>query len=321
MATPAHPHTGPTDDADNGPGPLSAADRALVDAAGAFGPPGEPGFWDHLPPARRASVRWAWGARRDRGPSDALERLRRGHAAQARPDLALVHSSWWVRALRDEPASVRLALAANLPSGVAGALRGAIAAGPAGDRPDRPADPTALACVLALWTFRLVGDLPERDDDPPVIAALTRFDARAVAKVVETAGLAKWALTPLPRPDVAGNAAARYDAFRAEAGESDPRFVKVATHDVASVGPGVPRTVARVGLSSVARLLNAAEPYRARWALQHLPYSTARTIRALMGTGARKAPMLARWETGVLRAALARLRREGRLPAETGAAP
>ena len=41
-------------------------------------------------------------------------------------------------------------------------------------RADRPADPGALAVALALWTDRLVGDLPERDDDPPVVVALTR---------------------------------------------------------------------------------------------------------------------------------------------------
>ena len=59
----------------------------------------------------------------------------------------------------------------------------------------------------------------------------------------------------------------------------------------------------------------------ARWALQHLPYSTAKTLRAAMGPDPRKTALLSRWESVVFRAAVSRLQAEHRLPDDWEALP
>src|SRR3954464_7729811 len=103
------------------PGPLSSVDLALLRAARVWGGGDVSALWACFPAGRRSSLRWGWEAGRSGDPGEALDRLRREHAAQARPDLARVHVSWWVRALKDEPPSVQRAVAANLPAGIAGA--------------------------------------------------------------------------------------------------------------------------------------------------------------------------------------------------------
>jgi hypothetical protein len=60
-------------------------------------------------------LRAAWFAMPGLDPETARDRLRREHAALARPDLSRVHPSWWVRALKEETPSVRRAVAANVP--------------------------------------------------------------------------------------------------------------------------------------------------------------------------------------------------------------
>lgn len=308
------------DDPNPAPGPLSGVDQAFLLACRAWAGARAPGLFDRFPPARRASLAWAW----EHGPADdpaaAARRLRRDHAAQARPDLARVHSSWWARALRDEPESVRRAVVAGLPPGLGDALRSEFRLTPDDLAPDHEPDRGALAHALTLWSAQLVGDSPERDDDPPVVVALTRVDAPTVAALVRTAGLAKRALVDPPPPDLDPKDRGRLDHFRAALASIDARFLPVAARDVERLGTG-PQALAQAGMTTLARLLLAADPYRARWALQHLPYSTARALRGLMGRGLRRAPMLARWESELLRAALALLRAEGRIAAGTGAAP
>lgn len=312
-----------------GPGPLSAVDATLLRAARAWRADLPETFWDCFPADRRVSLRWAWEGGRAGGggaadPAADLDRLRRDHAAQARPDLARVHSSWWVRALEGEPASVRRAVAGHLPAGVAGVIREGLGLAEADLRPDRPAKPGALRAALALWAVKLSGDCAEDAEDAPVVVALTALDARTVARLVQTTGLAKWSLTEGDPPDLDDADRQRLTHLRAELKGVDPRFLQVAGRDLAAIlGHGEGRPVARVGLLTVARLLGAVEPYRARWALQHLPYATARSVRALMGPPGRRAPMLARWESDVLRAAWRRLADEGRLttPWPKGAHP
>lgn len=303
------------------PRPLSMVDLALLRAARAFGGDVAPGFWGRFPADRCASLRWGWDEGLAGDPSTAVERLRREHTAQARPDLARIHVSWWVRALKDEPLAVQRAVAANLPHGVADVLRDGLELLLDDLRPDRPANSDALQGALALWTVRLVGDLPERDDDPPVIAALTRFDARNVSRLMQTVGLAKWSLTPRPAPDLTAKERARLDHFRQVFVEIDPRFVQVATREIGAIDPSEPHPLAHAGMTSFARLLATADPYRVRWALQHIPYATARSLRTLMGPNTRRAPMLGRWETDILRASWMRLHQEGWLPDGWGFAP
>jgi hypothetical protein len=300
---------------DAAPTPLTFTDRVLVLAARAWGGDVGPDLWDTLPADRRVAVRWAWnaGPARDLSPHQAQALLGREHEAQARPDLARVHVSWWARALRDEPVSVRAAVVNHVAPAVADALRDELGLGPDDLVASRPPDPRALQTVLALWTERLVGDLPDRDDDPPAICALARLDAPTLTRLIRVAGLAKWSLTPSRPPGLGPGDLTRFERVRARLGNIDPRFRVVAGRDVADLGPGATHGEVRLGLVTLARLLASAEPYRVRWALQHVPYATARSIRTLMGPPGRRNPMLARWETDVLGAAWLTLKGEDRL--------
>jgi hypothetical protein len=321
------------------PPPLSPADQSLLRAAMVWGRDPGSGFWRRFRDGRREALSRAW---EDDPPGNAalsLDRLRREHAAQARPDLSRVHVSWWVRALQGEPRSVRAAVVGNLPAGIAEALRDGLKLKPEEIRPDRPPSPGALRVALALWTERLVGDLAERAEDPPVIVALTRFDNRTVSRLIRMSGLAKWSLTgsPLPAPGAGGRGkatlgllglggrksrkreadpkdVARLDRLRSMLAALDPRFVGVAANDIeAALAVKDEHPEARLGLVTVARLLVAADPHRVRWALQHLPYQAARSVRPLMGEVGKRAPMLARLEASILRSAWTLLHEEGRL--------
>lgn len=303
------------------PGPLTSIERVMLDAASVWGGRNGSGLWDHFPVDRLSSLRWGWEASSPPDPAAALERLRRDQAAQARPDLARVHMSWWVRALKEESASVRRAVVANLPPGIADALRDELGLTPDDLRADRPPHPAALQAALALWTVRIVGDVAERGDDPPVVVALTRFDSRTVVRLIQATGLAKWSLTPRPLPALEPRDAERLPHFRQALAGADPRFVQVATRDVDALTPGGAHPLARAGLVAFARLLNAPDRDRVRWALQHLPYGTAKSLRSLMGAAGKRAPMLARWESDVLRAAWVRLHEEGWVSADWGTTP
>src|SRR4051794_24758616 len=92
------------------PTPLTDSDRVLLLAVHAWGDDPGAGLWDVFPPDRGAALRWAWehGPTRALSRVDALTELASERHAQARVDLARVHVSWWARALRDEPLSVRL---------------------------------------------------------------------------------------------------------------------------------------------------------------------------------------------------------------------
>jgi hypothetical protein len=295
------------------PSRLSSVDLALLRSARAWGGEDASGLWDRFPADRRASLGSGWESGRAGDRESALDRLRREHAAQARPDLSRVHVSWWVRALKDEPLAVRRAVAANLPPALAGALRDGLALPPDDLRSDHPALPGALESAVALWTVRLVGDLPWRDDDPPAIAALSLFDSGTVARFFRMTGLAKWSISSRALPESDKDDQGQLDPLRALLAEIDPRFVSIATREVGAIGAGETHPVVRIGMTSFARLLQGADPYRVRWALQHLPYPTAKALRGLMGTAGRSSPLLVRCETEVLRAAWTRLHQAGRV--------
>jgi hypothetical protein len=70
---------------------------------------------------------------------------------------------------------------------------------------------------------------------------------------------------------------------------------------------------ARIGLTTLARLLAVAEPFRLRWALQHWPYPIAKLIRSLMPPATSRPPELSQGETLILQTAWDRLNLEGRL--------
>ncbi|MDE2508186.1 MAG: hypothetical protein KGM43_13300 [Planctomycetota bacterium] len=234
-------------------------------------------------------------------PETARAALRAEHAAQARPDLARVHPSWLVRALREESPAVVRAVLSRLDEPLRSNLR--VGLGLAADdlACDRTPHEGAVATARCLWTERLVGDVPTRDDDPRVIVAMTALDPRALVRVIRTAGLAKFALA-LPRE--ADAASFQADHYRQSLLSSHPSFVPQALRDVAEL-PGGPRhRFARLGTVTFARLLACCEPYRARWALQHWPYASAKWLRMLMGRRTRPGAALADFEAEVLRLAI-----------------
>ena len=292
--------------------PIPSADHSLLRAARVWLEADGAGLWDVFRPVRRAELSAAWEQIQAESAADAFEDLRQEHVAQARPDLARVHASWWVRALADESPSVQRAVASALPSGLADALKCGLNLESETTSHGAPC-PAALRTALALWSERLVGDVSERDDDPPIIAAITRFDTRTVVRLIDTVGLAKWSLTAEPAPPLDRLDRERFMLFRAALGDADQRFVRVAERDVARLDRSRPRPAARLGLLSIARLLTSSESHRVRWALQHLPYSMAKSIRTSIGQAARKMPMLVRWERELLRAAWDMLHVHGRI--------
>ncbi|MFO0953149.1 MAG: hypothetical protein U0835_18745 [Isosphaeraceae bacterium] len=295
------------------PTPLSQVERFLLLAARAWGGDDADSLWEVFASQRRVSYRWAWDNEPPPVASDAADRLQRIHQDQARPDFARVHPTWWARALADEPRSVRSVLVSTLPETVAATVRKELEREPGLESPDRLPDPDALNSARAWWRERIVGDVPPSDEDPPAIAALTAFDSTTVARFLRGASLAKWAISGADLPELS-------DADRARAGRLGGRLEDVPdglrTLARAEVfPPGTTRATfdTRPGLSTFARLLSSAEPHRTRWALQHLPYPVARTIRKFMGPPGRKAGLVARWETQTLRAVWFDLVEEGKI--------
>jgi hypothetical protein len=292
------------------PGP-TIADLALLRAARIWVGDDPSALWDVFRLDRRVALAWAWDEHPAEERSEALERLRQEHRAQARPDMARIHPSWWLRALKEEPASVRRTVASSLPAELSTPLYQGLKLEKDDVQPNHPPHPFAVRTVRALWAERLLGDIPERADDPRAIVALTRFDTRTTNRLVYTAGLAKWSLTDEKPPLMSAREQERYLLFRAAVGASDSRFYEVAYRDVASIDHEAPHPERTLGLITFARLLNAADPHRVRWAFQHVSYAMAKSLRRLMGPTIRNAPLLARWESDILRAAWDVLQAEG----------
>jgi hypothetical protein len=299
----------------------STADRALVRALRAWGDPRFELASSRFSESWRDRLRTAWSSTATSAASEAFDQLRRDHEASARPDLARVHPSWFVRALKSESPSVQRAVTAHAPLPLRLELRRGLDLEPGDLEPDHSPDAGALGWALALWTERLVGDIPDRDDDPTVVTAMTRLGSRDLARLIKVCGLIKHAFAldsdGLTKID---ESIARFTTldrvrlgyFRRQIGAADPRLVPVAQLDLETIGGDHRRGHGRVGLLTFGRLLGAVEPHRARWALQHLPYSIARGMRI------KEAPALPRkalltWESWVLEAAGARLLFEGRL--------
>jgi hypothetical protein len=305
--------------------PLSIADAALLSALEGWpaesdsGAGSAPEFWACFASPWRERLVEGWTALPHAGAGPARERLRQEHAAEARPDLSRIHPSWWIRALKEETPAVQRAVVAEAPRAIHDSLRVGLGLTPDDLVPGRSPHAGALGCALILWSERLVGDCPVRDHDPPVIAALCRYDLRDVSRLLQAIALVKWALTGEEPPPLRPRDRARLDFFRARLGEPNPRIKQLARHDVARHAVASRHEWTRLGLLTIARLLDAAEPYRVRWALQHLPYPIAKFTRTLMNPRARADSSLVAWESVVLRTALDRLVSEGRLRDEGGA--
>ena len=272
-----------------------------------------PEFWSRFTPEWRESLREGLRENPVRDPAMAESALRRALGAQARPDVARVHPSWWVRALRDESPSVQRAVAAHADPSLQPQLLRELGLGSADLSPEHRPDPDALRWALGLWDERIVGDLPERTEDPPIILALSRLDLWEIVALARASGLAKRALAPVDPPRLsAALARERFHHFQRLWGErnrsslADARrsFHAELRHWRRKRGWG------RLGLVTFGHLLARAEPYRVRWALQHLPYAVGRRIRpAIIDQG----EFQSFWEGEVMRVAWERLVAEGQI--------
>jgi hypothetical protein len=260
-----------------------------------------------------ASAFRAW-APSARAPESAVESLRRMLRAEAIADLDWIHPTWLLRALQDESPAVRATVAAHGPPLVRRAL---LAAG-AVPTPDRPPHPEVLAWVSALWTERLVGGAVESDDDPPAIIALTRLSPLENYRLWLAVGQVKTLLATGPddafgaSPVAAARAAWAFERL----GTPPPETRDWARRDldmIESAHVAGRRRTALVGLVTLARLLAVCEPFRVRWALQHLPYPIVKRIRSLMASASKRAAAVSRLETLILKTAWDRLTLEHRI--------
>ena len=167
---------------------LSPTDQALVASLAAWG------GVEALPLLRRFGTQRARelaGALVPDPPAEFLGLLRESRSAQIGPDPTRVHPSWYVRALQDESPAVRRVVA----GATAGPLRSTLLRGlgldPADLAPDHADHPEAHRIALALWTERLVGDLPGRDDDPDAIVVLSTLGLVGLYRLLRLCGLAK----------------------------------------------------------------------------------------------------------------------------------
>ncbi len=223
-------------------------------------------------------------------------------------DLSRVHPSWWARGLREESPSVRRAVVAAAPESIRARVQAELLLDNDDLQSERPADPEALGWAYSLWTERLVGGGPGQADDPPVIAAMSGLSLRDSYRLCRYAGELKRALAGQP-------GAAEW--ARDVAASAGPEFAVIARHDIRSTSSATAklpprRHSARIGLLTIARLLADAEPFRARWALQHWPYAIAKLVRSLMPPAAKRSPVMMQVEAQALEWAWHRLDPEGR---------
>jgi hypothetical protein len=280
-----------------------------------------PRFWQRFAPGWREaleSCRDEAARENDPAPDRAL---RRGHAAQCRPDPRHVHPSWWVRALKDESPAVQRIVAARADADLQPLLLRRLGLSPADLVPDCAPHPDAARWALALWDERLVGDVDDRADDPRVIVALCRLNLHELITLAQAAGLAKLALAGVPRQRLRSRSRDLLAVFERAWSKASPSLRNYARHDYRHFLESLPRTRlqsqvwGRFGLVTFGRLLAAAEPYRVRWALQHVPYFLARELRhSIHAEGGTAAAT----EERVLRTAWDRLALEGRLAASPG---
>ncbi|CAN5711474.1 hypothetical protein BH23PLA1_BH23PLA1_17390 [soil metagenome] len=286
---------------------LSVADLALLRSMVIWGPRPDASSWARLAAPWRARLQAAAVAGLlETDAAEARAILRGEHAAEARPDPGHIHETWWFRALERESPAVQRTVAAHAPEPMASALRRHYQLSEADLRPDRPPHAEAVRWALAFWSERLVGGPESRPNDPPVITALTRLDRRHLRRLVVDCGLAKLACVG-PTPEaLRGRDRLRFEHFQSLFPELDPRLIRLARQDLADRGDTPNRRdPARLGLLTFGRLLTTVEPFRARWALQHLPYPIARQTRVRLGRrdADLSAQDLIHWEERIFQAA------------------
>jgi hypothetical protein len=326
------------DSAGEGSGAVLNADRAIICCLAAWGgsDSGAEGTypWRWFAPAWRARLLATKNRDNLPGPREALSLLRRSHRLQGRAQPAAVHPGWYARALQDESPAVRQWIATRGLVKTGATLSAAPAATTAvATEPNEPggdhrfcASPEVAGWVLTLWTERLLGGEPVGADEPPVIVALASLSSRRLYRLAHAAGLAKAVLAG----DTSGLSGDRSidrqrvawlrDQFLRFLGPQERQPQSWARTDLArpivTGQAGRHRRLATLGLITLARLLEGCQPYRARWALQHVPYPISKRIRALLAQNRGvKAPVRA-LEATILKTAWQRLAIEGQIAIE-----
>jgi hypothetical protein len=279
---------------------------------------------DWLAPAWLARLRGALedsaSSQRSSVASKALDRLRIMHRASARVDLGRVHPSWLVRALQEESPAVQRFIAGSTSASLRDALQSGLLLDSHDLATERAPSTEVSGWVMALWTERLVGGEPERADDSPAIMVLSRLSPRAGYRLCRLAGLYKIILAGHERlgRDRAIEHARRH-SLEDHLATTNQDFVAQARLDIKKSNAAkwpARHLPARVGLSTIARLLIDAEPFRLRWALQHWPYPVAKLVRSLIPTDDSPRNALRLAESLILRIAWDRLHQERRLAVE-----
>jgi hypothetical protein len=266
-------------------------------------------FWGCFEPERADQLRWEWETERRDDPGRGPDEVRKEHAAQARPDLTRVHPSWFLRGLQGESPAVQRLVAANIGSALRGTMLRGLGLSRDDLKTDRRPDPDAVLWALSLWTERLVGDQSEKPDDLLVIEVLSQHCLRECYRMVRAAGLAKWALAGVSPPPLRGRELGRLTFFQEQFRNAKPVLRSWASRDVSALKKGGAHPLARLGMVTVARLLDGADAHRVRWALQHIPYPVAKFTRSLMTSRPRQDATV-RCEESILRTACSRVHDE-----------
>ncbi|MDR3634171.1 MAG: hypothetical protein P4L84_10215 [Isosphaeraceae bacterium] len=289
---------------------VSIADQSFVRALRAWAETGDDALCERLRPDWLASLGELRG-RAAEEPRQALETLRCEHAAQVRPDLARIHPSWCIRGLRAETRAVRRAAVAIASEPWRETLRQGLELSAEDPTAEFAPLPEALGWVAAFWPERLVGDVPERPDDPPVIRILTAVPLHSGVRMVRRLGLAKWAASRAALPTLRTREMRRFESLRDALAFPEDRFQDFADRDLAALRGDTRHPLARLGTLTLARLLSLADSYRVRWALQHVPYPAAKFVRSVMPPKPKVSAAWVEWETRILQVATDQLRDEG----------
>ena len=281
-------------------GSISSTDRALLASLAAWASAEGPALLLRLGHQRARSLSEASKGSR---LGDPIAALRLAHEAQISPNPAHVDLSWYVRALQEEAPSVQRVVVGSIDEPLRTILINSLHLSASDLRPDHPADPAAQRVALALWTERLIGDMPTGPDDPPAVVAIAGLARRQLYRLHRLIGLEKLATLP----DSAHERPRRLPDPHPQTG--DPRLIKLASNDWAAARDFGRHAIAALAFVTFGRLLGQVDPHRLRWTLQHLPYPIAKRVRAAASHPSASVPAVIEWEARFLDAALLRLDR------------